>query len=292
MLNGLLALSHRSLLLAGVTFPIERRGVMSTFLPLNTRSMPFADGLTIRIDEGGSGRPILVLYGGAGPRSVAGLAAALSSHAYVLMPTHSGFECEPRPEWLDTIDDLAFSYLELLERLDLQHVLVIGSSVGGWIASAMAVHTTTRLSGLVLLDAVGIQVDGHPVADASTLSPDELLALSFHHPAAFRVDPATVSPEQTRTRAANIKTLHVYDQGLNSADPKLKRRLGRVSIPALVVWGESDGVVDPEYGRAYAQALPNARFELIPEAGHHPQIEQLERLLNLVWEFADSTARA
>jgi pimeloyl-ACP methyl ester carboxylesterase len=71
-------------------------------------------------------------------------------------------------------------------------------------------------------------------------------------------------------------------------DPKLRRRLGRVTIPALVVWGESDGVVDPDYGRAYAQSFPHARFELIPEAGHVPQIEQPERLLKLVWEFADT----
>jgi len=47
-------------------------------------------------------------------------------------------------------------------------------------------------------------------------------------------------------------------------------------------------VIDPEYGRAYAQAFPDARFQLIPEAGHLPQIEQPERLLTLVWEFADS----
>ena len=59
-------------------------------------------------------------------------------------------------------------------------------------------------------------------------------------------------------------------------------------IPALVVWGESDGVIDPDYGRVYAQSLPNAHFELIPEAGHLPQIEQPARLLKVVEEFADS----
>jgi pimeloyl-ACP methyl ester carboxylesterase len=264
---------------------------MSTLPPPNTLRVSFADSLTVRIDERGSGRPILILHGGAGPQSVAGLTAALSGQAYILMPTHPGFEGEPRPEWFDTIDDLALTYLELIERLDLRDVLVIGSSVGGWITSAMAVHNTTRLTGLVLVDAVGIQVDGHPVANASTLSPDELLAISFHNPDAFRVDPATMSPEKARARAGNIKTLYVYDQGLNMADPKLRRRLGRVSIPALVVWGESDRIVDSEYGRAYAQALPNARFALIPEAGHLPQLEQPERLLKLIREFAASTAR-
>jgi pimeloyl-ACP methyl ester carboxylesterase len=233
---------------------------------------------------------MLVLHGGAGPQSVSGIASALSRRAHVLTPTHPGFAGEPRPEWFDSIDDLALTYLELLERLDLHDVLVIGNSMGGWIVSAMAVRDTTRLSGIVLVDAVGIQVDGHPIADASSLTPDELLALSFHNPAAFRVDPATVSPEQAEARAANVQALYVYDQGLGMADPKLRRRLRRVSIPALVVWGESDGVVDPDYGRAYAQSLPNARFKLIPEAGHVPQIEQPERLLRLVWEFADSLA--
>jgi pimeloyl-ACP methyl ester carboxylesterase len=117
------------------------------------------------------------------------------------------------------------------------------------------------------------------------------MALSFHNPAAFRVDPATVTPEQAALRAGNIKTLYLYDQGLNMADPKLRRRLKRVNIPALVVWGESDRVVDPEYGRAYAQAFGNARYEVISEAGHLPQLEQPERLLKLVSEFANSITR-
>ena len=260
---------------------------LSPFTP-DTRIETFADGLTVRIDERGSGRPILVLHGGGGPQTVSGLAEALSTRAHVLVPTHPGFAGEPRPEWFDGIDDLALTYLDLLERLDLRDVMVIGSSVGGWIASELAVRDTTRLSSIVLVDAIGIQVEGHPIADVFPLTPDELLALSFHNPAAFRIDPTTLSPEQVAVTAANFQALKVYDQGQGMGDPKLRRRLARVRIPALVVWGESDGVADPDYGRAYAQSLPNARFELIPEAGHLPQIEQPERLLTLVWEFANS----
>jgi len=266
---------------------------MSSISPLTpqTRIESFADGLTVRVDERGSGRPILVLHGGGGPQTVSGLASALSTRARVLTPTHPGFAGEPRPEWFDSIDDLAFAYLDLLERLDLRDVLVIGSSMGGWIAAAMVLRDTTRLlSGLVLVDAGGIQVEGHPIADVSSLTPDELSALSFHNPAAFRVDPATVTPEQAAARAANLKALYVYDQGQGMGDPKLRRRLRRVSIPVLVVWGESDRVILPEYGRIYAQSFPDARFHIIPEAEHLPQIEQPERLLTLVWEFADSIA--
>lgn len=254
--------------------------------PLSTRRESFADGLTIRFDEGGSGRPILILHGGGGPQTVAGIAAGLDK-AHVLVPTHPGFAGEPRPEWFDSIDDLAIAYLDLLARLDLHDVLVIGSSMGGWIASAMALRDISqRLRGLVLIDAGGIQVDGHPVADVSTLTPDELSALSFHNPAAFRVDPATVTPEQIEARKANLRALYVYDQGQGMGDLKLRRRLSHVNIPVLVVWGESDRVIDLEYGRVYAQAFPDARFELIPEAGHLPQIEQPERLNILVRKFA------
>ncbi|HTK06561.1 MAG TPA: alpha/beta hydrolase [Ktedonobacteraceae bacterium] len=256
---------------------------------LRTRTASFADGLTIRFNErDNNGRPALILHGGAGIQTVVSIAAGLD-RAHTVVPTHPGFSGTPRPEWFDSIDDLAFAYLDLLDQLDLQDVLVIGSSMGGWTASAMALHDTSRrLRGLVLINAAGIQVEGHPVADVSKLTPQELAALSFHNPAAIPFNPATVTPEQIEARAANARALAVYDQGLNSADPKLSRRLSRVHIPVLVAWGASDRVVDEEYGRAYAQAFPNARFELIPEAGHLPQIEQPERLLTLVRNFAKS----
>jgi pimeloyl-ACP methyl ester carboxylesterase len=59
-------------------------------------------------------------------------------------------------------------------------------------------------------------------------------------------------------------------------DPDLGQRLARMTCSTLVLWGESDRVVSPEYGRAFAAAIPNSRFELIAECGHLPQIEQAE----------------
>ena len=253
-----------------------------------TRRETFANGLTVRVDEQGSGRPILVLHGGGGPRTVAGLANSLSAHAHVLVPTHPGFGGEPRPEWFNNIDDLAIAYLDLLERLALRDVMVIGSSMGGWIASEMAVRDTSRLSSIVLMDAAGIHVDGHPIVDVFPLAPDQLAALSYHNPAAFRIDPATLGPEQSAAIAANFRALKVYTEGGKMEDTKLGRRLSRVNIPTLVVWGESDRVIDPDYGRAYAQSFPSARFELIPEAGHLPQMEQPARVLKVIQEFTAS----
>ncbi len=255
-----------------------------------TRRVTFADGLTVRIDEQGSGRPILILHGGGGPPTVSSLANPLSAHAHVIVPTHPGFMGEPRPAWFDSVDDLALAYLELLERLDLRNVMVIGSSIGGWIASEMAVRDTTRLSSIVLIDAAGIQVDGQSLVDVFPLTPDRFAALGFHNPAAFRIDPATLSQEQSAAIAANFQALEVYTQKKGMEDPKLRRRLSRVNIPVLVLWGESDRLINPDYGHAYAQSFPHAHFELIPEAGHLPHIEQPVRVLKVVQEFADSIA--
>src|SRR5690349_12087303 len=109
-----------------------------------TRVETFTDGLTLRIDERGSGRPILVLHGGGGPQSVASIAATAAQRAHVLTPTHPGFAGQPRPDWFNSVDDLAITYLELLERLNLHHVIVVGSSMGGWIAAEMAVRNPSR----------------------------------------------------------------------------------------------------------------------------------------------------
>jgi pimeloyl-ACP methyl ester carboxylesterase len=68
-------------------------------------------------------------------------------------------------------------------------------------------------------------------------------------------------------------------------NPQLKHRLHRINTPALVLWGESDRIVTPDYGRHYASLIPGAVFETIPEAGHHPELEQPAAFVNSVERF-------
>ncbi len=250
----------------------------------------FTDGLSVTFDRRGAGRPVLLLHGGGGPRTVAAFAETLAQHADVITPTHPGFGGTARPDWFDGVDDLALTYLELLERLDLRDVLVIGSSLGGWIASEMAVRDTRRIGGLVLVNAIGIHVPGESVADVFALAPAELAALSFHDPGSHAVDPAALGPDQRAAIAANFQALAVYGRARGMRDPKLRRRLARVTVPALVVWGVSDGVAGPQYGRAFAEAFADGRFEPVAACGHLPQIEQPGRLLDLVLGFGAAHA--
>ncbi len=130
---------------------------------------------------------------------------------------------------------------------------------------------------LVLIDAVGIEVPGHPVTDVTGMSVPEIMKLSFHDPAPFLRDPATLPPDERAALAANQAALAVYAPQMT--DPTLASRLRELDVPTLVLWGAGDGIVDAEYGRAYADAIDGAQFELLPDTGHMPQMESPDEVL-------------
>lgn len=242
-------------------------------------------GVPLTVIEQGEGHPVLILHGGGGPQSLGSFPALLAARhpAQVFTPIHPGFGGTPRPDSLAAIGGLAILYRDLLDELDLQEVTVIGNSIGGWIAAEMAQLRSDRIGRLVLVDAVGIAVDGHPVADIFPLTLDELMQLSYHDPVAFRIDPAAMTEAQRSAMAANRAALRVYAG--DSSDPGLLGRLSDITSPTLVVWGASDQIVDPEYGEAYAGAIAGAQFVVLPETGHLPQLESPEQLLRVVWDF-------
>src|ERR1700727_558007 len=135
-------------------------------------STPGAGEVELVVDEQGDGRPFLLLHGGAGPASMQPFAALLAERHGVrtLAPIHPGFGPTTRPAGLDDVSGLAQLYAAYLAELSLQDVTVIGNSVGGWVAAELALLAPARLSRLVLVDAVGVDVAGHPVADVSGLS--------------------------------------------------------------------------------------------------------------------------
>jgi pimeloyl-ACP methyl ester carboxylesterase len=73
--------------------------------------------------------------------------------------------------------------------------------------------------------------------------------------------------------AANGAALAVYAGATAMSDPALLARLGGITVPTLVLWGDSDQIVDVDYGRAYADAVHGARFQVLQDTGHMPQRE-------------------
>ena len=242
------------------------------------------------VEERGEGRLFLLLHGGVGPASMARFAGMLAErHAKVITPTHPGFALTKRPDQLNSIKGLAQLYAGLLDQLGVSDVTVVGNSVGGWIAAELALLNSSRVSSVVLVGATGIEVEGHPIPDVSKLTLPEVMSLSYHNPRPFVVDPASMTDAQRAIMGANRAALQVYAS--QNTDPTLAQRLSKVAVPVLVISGESDRIVDPEYGRAYAAAIPGAKFVLLAGTGHVPQVETPELLLETVWNFVLQQAR-
>jgi pimeloyl-ACP methyl ester carboxylesterase len=161
----------------------------------------------------------------------------------------------------------------------------VGNSIGGWIAAEMALLHSPRVSAAVLADAAGIEVPGHPVADFFSLTLDQVAQLSYYDPDKFRIDPASLPPAVQAAMPGNRASLAAY-AGTTFADPTLAGRLADITVPTLVLWGEADQICDPDYGRAYAAAIPTAQFRLLRRTGHLPQLETPGQLLDAVWDFA------
>jgi pimeloyl-ACP methyl ester carboxylesterase len=232
---------------------------------------------TMKITESGSGRNILILHGGGGPATMTLLGAHLAEKAHVITPTYPGWDGTPRPESLQTVAGLADEVVRYLDDNDVKDVLVIGSSIGGWIAAEVALRDKAhRVTGLVIINGTGVNVPGQPITDVTGFTPQQLAKVAYHDPSKFGAGAPPPTPERIAVMRANAATLAVFSGSGDtySCDPTLLERVKGIQVPTLVLWGESDHVVSKEHGRAYAAAIPNARFETVAEAGHLPWLEQ------------------
>jgi pimeloyl-ACP methyl ester carboxylesterase len=243
----------------------------------------------LHVTERGEGKPLLVFHGGAGPISVTRFADLFAERhpVRVITPTHPGFARTPRPDGLNDVKGLAKLYAAFLKQLNISDVLVIGNSIGGWIACELALLAPPQVSGIVLVDAGGIEVPNHPVADISKLAPDQLMALSYHNPKPFLINPATMTDDQRAAMVSNRAALQVY-AGPLGIDPTLASRISRITIPTAVLWGDSDRIVDEDYSRAFATAIPGAKFMILKDTGHVPQIETPDLLMETIWNLRSS----
>jgi pimeloyl-ACP methyl ester carboxylesterase len=245
---------------------------------ITERTASFDNDLELTFREAGQGESVLVLHGGAGPSSVTPIVSRLARTHHVLAPTHPGWDSTVRPSRLNTVAQLATTYLELLERLGLHGTTVLGSSFGGWVAAEMSTRAASAsLSRLILLDAIGPKPQHARRTPATpTPSPD---------PAAAPQTPPGRGPSP-----ADLALIQAYT-GFAIFDPDLRERLTSVRLPTLVIWGQQDPVVPVAYGRDYAGAFPNSRFVVIPDAGHLPASQAPEPTFAAIDDFlAGSTA--
>jgi pimeloyl-ACP methyl ester carboxylesterase len=245
-------------------------------------------GAEIELFDGGSGASVLFLHSGQGVTAGDPFLALLAQRRRVIAPSHPGFGRSSLPDWVDSVDDIAHIYLELMDKLSLDKVDVIGCSIGGWIAAEIASKVPERIKRLVMVGPVGVKVgtpDKLDIPDVFAMPQDRFARLIFHDPDKFRPDLTAMPDEAVATMVRNRETLALIAWEPYMHNPKLRHRLHRVAAPALFVRGESDGLVSAQYLKGYAALLPNARIETIAQAGHAPQLEQPQALLDRTLAF-------
>jgi len=246
-------------------------------------------GVEVAVARKGSGAPLLMLHGGGGPVVAQPFADALAERFEIIAPTHPGFAGTKAPDHFDGMPDLVYLYLDLLDALDVRDAVLMGFSMGGWLAAELATISCARFSRMILVDAVGVKIGGptdRDIADVWGLPPQEVTRLMWPDPAkAPKMDALT--DEAITAIAANRIALALYCWEPYMHNPKLRHRIHRISIPTLAIWGASDGLVKPAYGKAYAKLIKGAKFVAIAEAGHSPQAEQPEAFVSEVLAFTD-----
>lgn len=250
-----------------------------------------AEGGEIAYRRAGQGRPVLLLHSAGGANEWGPLQVGLAGVGDLVAPDHPGFGLSDDLPALHTVDDLVYHYLDLLDGLGLAQVDVVGMSFGGWIAAELAMHSPERVRRLVLGAAVGLRIPEAPVADLFLMSPPQLMRALFHDEAlvdaALSVAPTTDQILATY-RDLGATARFAWHPFMN--DPKLERRLHRITAPTLVLAAGEDRLVPRAHAQRYAERIPNARLEVIPDCGHALHGERPAEVTAAVVEHLEGTS--
>lgn len=248
-------------------------------------------GCAMPMLTGGSGPALLLLHGAGGAGHWLEFHQRLAARFTVYAPVHPGFAGTPLPSWVREAEDLALHYVDLIRALRLDQPLVVGVSLGGWIATELAVFRPGLMSGLVLVGAIGVRPE-HPIPDLFIMDPMEAVACLFADPAkAMALMPQGAAVDgivrmwEEQAAIARLTWKRPYN-------PQLRRRLHHICVPALVLWGSEDRLIAPEHGRMLAREIDGARFELIEGSGHMLTLERPAELAEAIARFADGIGQA
>ena len=251
-------------------------------------SMITLAGVAIDVWEGGEGPPLLFLHGAGGFCIGPAYLDLIGKYRRIVAPSHPGFGLSGLADWMDRPDDIAHIYWELLDRLGLDRVDVVGTSFGGWIAAEMATMQPQRLRRLVLVAPAGVKTGSREeldIPDMFATPADAIQRMLYVDPAKFAIDPAAMTDEELRIMLRNRESFALFAWEPYLHNPKLPHRLHKVTCPTLFLRGDQDGLISAAYISRYAALLPNARIVTLPNTAHLPQLEAPETFANAVLSF-------
>jgi pimeloyl-ACP methyl ester carboxylesterase len=246
-------------------------------------------GARVHVLQGGSGAPLLALHGAGGSQGWLRYHQALAEYFTVYVPSHPGYGPSERPDWLDTMTDMAHFYLAFIDTMGVDQLALLGTSMGGWLAAEIAAMAPERLSRMVLVDAVGIKPEVGEIAEILMCSREDAAKLRFYDtsqvPDYDTLFNRELTPEERDMQFANQEMATRLCWRPYMHNPKLPYYLRRVQTPTLVVWGRQDAIVPVNCGEIYAREPPNARLHVIDNCGHAPHNERPDAFLQAVVPF-------
>jgi pimeloyl-ACP methyl ester carboxylesterase len=249
-------------------------------------------GVAIKLHRAGRGPRVLFLHGAGGVPQWLPFFDALAERCELLVPEHPGFGSSDDPPWIASMPDLAMFYLDLVEETGLDGIHLIGNSLGGWLAAEILIRDRSRFRSLVQLAPAGIRVKGVPCGDNFIWGPEEAVRNLYHDQGfADRLLAVAPSDAQLDVMLRNRFTVAKFGWQPRWFDPDLEKWLHRIKLPALVVWGDNDKIMLPEFASLWRERLPDARVVMIERCGHLPHVEHAARVADLVRDFIEGVAR-
>ena len=170
---------------------------------------------------------------------------------------------------------------------------MLGASFGGWIAAELATMASHRLDSLVLIDPVGIKVEGWIYPFLFGVDLPQLVATIFHNPmAALALAPSDTSIDTLAMLYRQSTALARVEWNPYLYNPLLRRRLARITTPTLLCWGAHDRLAPLVCAEAWRKEIPGAVLRVFEESGHVPHLEEPEALAAAVIEFCATRGSA
>jgi pimeloyl-ACP methyl ester carboxylesterase len=249
------------------------------------------EGGRVHVLRGGAGAPVLFLHAAGGAGQWLPFHELLARRFEVFAPDHPGFGGSDELAEVEAMDDLVFHYLDVIERLGLDRPHVVGASFGGWIAAELALAAPHVIGSLVLMSPAGLRLPEHPVADLFLMPPEQLARTMYHDPARIPPPPADAGVDAVLSGYRDMTGLARFSWVPFLSNPKLERRLRRITARTLVVWPSQDKIIPIAHGHRYAELIPDAKFTEVADCGHAMYFERPEEFAEIAADFLNGASR-